>query len=74
MPREHLPAMVDQLDRLTRALHRAGVDDEASRRLVELAAIATVQAAMLDAFREEAPNVPSAEAIAAELQAARLAA
>jgi hypothetical protein len=65
--------MVDHLEQLACALHRAGGDHDALNRLLELAAVATRQAAALDALRRE-PREPRPEPPAAELERMRLAA
>jgi hypothetical protein len=44
--------VIEQLEELARAVHDAGVDDEASRRLLELAAIAAMKVRMLEALLE----------------------
>jgi hypothetical protein len=66
--------MVDHLEELARALHRAGGHRDASSRLLELAAVATMQAATLDAMRHEGPRPTPPGRVVAEPESARLAA
>lgn len=61
-----LRAMLDHLEELARALHRVSADEDASHRLLELAAIATMQAATLDAlYAEAALQIAEPERLAA---------